>query len=93
MALVWAKMLCPVDVRIITATNKDLETLVADGRFREDLFFRINVFPIYCPSLAERPEGIPLRQAKGNQTAAAKLLKVSRVTGERYGIDLNGYKP
>ena len=50
----------PVDVRIITATNKDLETLVADGWFREDLFFRINVFPIYCPSLAEHSEDIPL---------------------------------
>ena len=50
----------PVDVRIITATNKDLELLVAEGRFREDLFFRINVFPIYCPSITERTEDIPL---------------------------------
>ena len=50
----------PVDVRIITATNKNLESLVADGHFREDLFFRINVFPIRCPALAERTEDIPL---------------------------------
>ena len=49
----------PVDVRIITATNKNLEDLIAQGRFREDLFFRINVFPLYCPSLAERREDIP----------------------------------
>jgi two-component system response regulator HydG len=49
-----------VDVRIITATNKDLELLVADGSFREDLFFRINVFPIHCPSIAKRTEDIPL---------------------------------
>lgn len=49
-----------VDVRIITATNKDLESLVTEGKFREDLFFRINVFPIYCPSLTERKEDIPL---------------------------------
>jgi PAS domain S-box-containing protein len=50
----------PVDVRIVTATNKDLDTLIATGRFREDLFFRINVFPIRCPSLSERIEDIPL---------------------------------
>ena len=50
----------PVDVRIITATNKDLESLVAEGRFREDLFYRINVFPIHCPSVTERTEDIPL---------------------------------
>jgi PAS domain S-box-containing protein len=50
----------PIDVRIITATNKNLEYLISQGRFREDLFFRINVFPICCPSLKERPEDIPL---------------------------------
>jgi DNA-binding NtrC family response regulator len=50
----------PVDVRIISATNKDLEGMIGDGLFREDLFFRINVFPLSCPSLAERSEDIPL---------------------------------
>ena len=50
----------PVDVRIISATNKDLDALIAQGAFREDLFFRINVFPLYCPSLAERPDDIPI---------------------------------
>lgn len=49
----------PVDVRIITATNKDLDDLVARGQFREDLFFRINVFPLYCPPLHQRIEDIP----------------------------------
>jgi len=49
-----------VNVRIITATNKHLEKLVSEGRFREDLFFRINVFPLDCPSLSERTEDIPL---------------------------------
>ena len=49
-----------IDVRIVTATNKNLEELVARGLFREDLFFRINVFPLHCPSLAERREDIPL---------------------------------
>lgn len=50
----------PVDVRIITATNKNLDELVSKGSFREDLFFRINVFPLYCPPLLERKEDIPL---------------------------------
>ncbi len=49
-----------VDVRILCATNKDLEKLVAEGKFREDLFFRINVVRIYVPPLAERPGDLPL---------------------------------
>jgi transcriptional regulator with PAS, ATPase and Fis domain len=49
-----------VDVRIISASNKDLETLVAHKRFRDDLYFRINVFPIACPPLKTRPEDIPI---------------------------------
>lgn len=49
-----------VDVRIITATNKNLEELVARKKFRDDLFFRINVFPILLPPLRERSEDIPL---------------------------------
>ncbi|MHC1742822.1 MAG: sigma-54 interaction domain-containing protein [Syntrophobacteraceae bacterium] len=48
-----------VDVRIITATNRNLEQLVAGGKFREDFYFRINVIPIHLPPLRERPEDIP----------------------------------
>ncbi|MEE3077780.1 MAG: sigma-54 dependent transcriptional regulator [Bdellovibrionota bacterium] len=50
----------PINVRIITATHRDLEKSVSDGNFREDLFYRLNVIPVRLPALKERREDIPL---------------------------------
>lgn len=50
----------PIDVRIIAATNQDLEGLVAEGKFREDLFYRLNVYPIHIPPLRDRLDDLEL---------------------------------
>ncbi len=78
-----------VDVRVVTATNKNLEELIAAGRFREDLFFRISVFPLTIPPLKDRPEDIPIiiqhfiaqyRQKSANTVAGITPEAVARLS-------------
>lgn len=71
----------PIDVRIITATNKNLESLVKKEKFREDLYFRINVFPLHCPSLRQHQEDIPIiTQHFIRQTSEESGKKIFGVT-------------
>jgi formate hydrogenlyase transcriptional activator len=77
----------PVDVRVLAATHRDLDKLVSEGNFRQDLFYRLNVVPIEMPSLYERAADIPIlveyfigrfgkRMGKKFQTIEKKTLKL-----------------
>jgi len=79
-----------VDVRIIAATNKDLERAVKEKRFREDLFYRLNVIQIKLPSLRERREDIPVLAAHFLKRYSEELNKnISRISPEALHLLLN----
>ncbi|EKT60219.1 sigma 54-interacting transcriptional regulator [Providencia burhodogranariea] len=63
----------PVDVRLIAATNRDLKSMADDREFREDLYYRLNVFPILIPPLRERTEDIPLLATYFTQKIAQRM--------------------
>ena len=79
-----------IDVRLLAATNRDLTSLVQEKKFRQDLFFRLNVFPVDVPPLRERREDIPLLTAYFLESYGRKLgKKIDRVTKETMQIFLD----
>ena len=76
----------PIDVRLISATHQDLKSLIEQGKFREDFYYRINVIPIQAPSLREHDEDIPLI-ARSLVKKMAKNMGVKPPLVEREAVD------
>ena len=81
----------PVDVRVVAATNKDLEEAIQAGTFREDLFYRLSVLSVVLPPLRERQEDIPLLAAHFASRCAEQLGRPTPVLGEEVVAHLQQY--
>ncbi len=81
----------PVDVRVVAATNKDLEEAIQAGTFREDLFYRLSVLSLVLPPLRERQEDIPLLAAHFASRCAEQLGRPTPVLGEEVVVHLQQY--
>ena len=79
---VGASQAIPIDVRLLSATHRDLETALTEGQFREDLYYRLNVVSLYLPTLSERREDVPL-------LANHFLARLA----DKYQKPLNGFAP
>jgi two-component system, NtrC family, nitrogen regulation response regulator GlnG len=75
-----------LDVRIIAATNQDLEALIAEGKFREDLYYRLNVVPVHMPPLRARPEDIGLLTRHFLTMASREGLPAKQIDEEAIGL-------
>lgn len=80
-----------VNVRILAATNRNLEDMIIKGNFREDLYYRLNVIPLFLPPLRERPEDVPLLAQYFLRRFAAKLQKPVSAISETALRKLTGY--
>lgn len=89
---IGGKGIIKVDVRIIVATNRNLEEEITAGRFRKDLYFRISTFPIHLPALRDRPEDIPLLAGHFITRFAKRSGKVIENIGNRAMAELMAYK-
>ena len=81
-ALPICESIIPIDVRIIAATNQNLSKMVEEGKFRSDLYYRLNILRIHMPTLAERKEDIPLLADKLLQKMQYINLNLKSITEE-----------